>query len=151
MLFQKGSLLQSHLCQQHTYRYRHSLCSVSPCREFPLRRYAVYCLWRVGAALISTGRPNAVKSIWQEVARVCMSEKTCFSFVNAWHVTSSLLLSDVILVHTECCAENKFSSSPPPGLLWFGMKGGETVHGHFHTVHVRHRYVFCLLLWLSLI
>lgn len=94
-----------------------------------------------GTALISTGRPNAVKSIWQQVARVCMSEKTCLSFVNAWHVTSSLLLSDVIVLHTECCAENKFSSSHPPGLHWFGMKGGETIHGHYHTVCVQHRYV----------
>ncbi len=76
-----------------------------------------------------------------------MSEKTCFPFVNAWHVTSSLPLSDVIVLHTECCVENKFSSSHPPGLLWFGKKGGETIHGHYHTVCVQHRYVGLLLVF----
>lgn len=76
-----------------------------------------------------------------------MSEETCLSFVNAWHVTSSLLLLDVIVLHTECCVENKFSSSHPPGLLWFEMKGGETIHGHYHTVCVQHRYVGLLLVF----
>lgn len=74
-----------------------------------------------------------------------MHEKTCFSFVNARHVTLSLPLSGVIFLHAECCVENKFSSSRPPGLLWFGMKGGETVHGHYHAECVHRRYVGLLL------
>lgn len=121
MLFQKHSLLQNHriTCASNIRTDICSgvcLCSVSPCKDFPLRWYAVCSLWRVGAALISTGRPNIVKSIWQEVARVCMSDKTCFSFVNAWHVTSSLPLSNVIVLHTKCCIENKFSSSHLTGV-----------------------------------
>lgn len=52
-----------------------------------------------------------------------MHEKTCCSFVNARHVTLSLPLSGVIFLHAECCVENKFSSSRPPGLLWFWHEG----------------------------
>lgn len=83
-----------------------------------------------------------------------MSEEAFLSFVNAWHVTSSLPLSDVMVLHIECCVENKFPSSHPPGLLWFQMKGGETIHGHYHT-HTRthympHRYVGLLLSLLPL-
>ena len=63
-----------------------------------------------------------------------MNEKTCLSFVNAWRVTSSLLLSDVIALHTKCCVESKFSSSHPPGLLWLEMQGGETIHGHYDAL-----------------
>lgn len=55
------------------------------------------------------------------------------SFVNALHVASSLPLSDVIVLHNKCCVENKFSSHPP-GLLWLGMEGGGTIHGHYYTV-----------------
>lgn len=95
-------------------------------------------LWKADTAWILTGILNAVNCIWQEVTRVCMSEEAFLSFVNAWHVTSSLPLSDVMVLHIECCVENKFPSSHPPGLLWFQMKGGETIHGHFHThTHAR--------------
>lgn len=105
----------------------------------------LYVIFTGGHCINLTVRPYAVKSIWQEVTRVCVSEKTCFTFINAWRVTLSLLLSDVIFLHTECCEENKFSSSHPSGLLCFGMKGGEIIHGHYHTECVQCRYVALFL------
>lgn len=69
-----------------------------------------------------------------------MRGETCFLFVNAWHVTLSLPLSDGIFLHAECCVENKFSSSHPPGPLCFGVEGGETIHGHYCAECVQCRY-----------